>query len=152
ANAVRIGRIIAANGLLENAGLDLLVGGRAEGLGDVERDLAGSERFDDDGRQAGEAQTALDEADRETEAARDILDRSSSLDERRKSERLVGRVQRETVKVFREAGFDSCFGVVFENEAGDFVTARQNLVVDQGEHGATAAFASLDLELALGGR
>src|SRR3546814_5827985 len=70
-----IGRIIGRENLLEDAGLDLLVRSRTEGLGDVEGDFARGQCLEHDGRKRREAQTALDEADGQTEAAGNIFDR-----------------------------------------------------------------------------
>src|SRR5690606_19658923 len=114
ANAVRARRIVTRGCLLEDTRLDLLVGCGAERLGDVESDLAGRERFENDRRKLGEAQATLDEADREPEAASDILDGRATFDERRESLRLVGGVHRQAVEIFCEARFD-CTVVILED-------------------------------------
>src|SRR3546814_14545487 len=86
--AVGSGRIIGRGNLLEDAGLDLLVRSRTEGLGDVEGDFARGQCLEHDGRKRREAQTALDEADGQTEAAGNIFDRRPACYEDRKSTRL----------------------------------------------------------------
>jgi hypothetical protein len=149
-DAVGIGRIVGRGNLLEDAGLDFLVRGRTEGLGDVESDLARGQCLEHDGRERRETQTPLDEADRQAEAARNIFNSRTACDKRRKSLGFVGWVHGEAVEVFRKAGLDRGFSTVFEHEAGDFVIAGENLFVRERKHRAAAALAGFDLELALG--
>jgi hypothetical protein len=149
-DAVGIGRIVGRGNLLEDAGLDFLVRGRAEGLGNVESDLARGQRLEHDGRKRRETQTPLDEADGQTEAAGNIFDSRTACDKRRKGLGFVGRVHGEAVEVLRKAGLDRGFSTVFEHEAGDFVIAGEDLFVRERQHRAAATLAGFDLELALG--
>ena len=106
ADAVRAGRVVGSGDLLEDAGLDLLVRRRTEGLGQIERDLARGEGFEDDRREPGEAQPALDEADGEPEAPCYLLAGRAALDKRGEGLRLVGGVHGEAMEVFGEARLD----------------------------------------------
>lgn len=85
---------------------------------------------------------------RKPEAASDVLDGGPAVDQRRESLGLVGRVHGQAVEILGEAGFD-CTVVILEDQAGDLMPARQDLVVDQGQHRTAAALASFDLEPAL---
>lgn len=54
------------------------------------------------------------------------------------------------MEVFGKAGLLPNFGSVFEHQAGHLVVLGQDLIVCQRQHRLAAAFAGLDLELALG--
>ena len=149
-DAVWIGGIVGRGQLLEDAGLDLLIRGCAEGLGNVESDLAGGQCLEYDGRKRREAQTALDEADGQTEAASNVLDSRTACHERGKSLGFIGGAHGEAVEVLREAGLDRGFGTVFEHEARDFVIAREELFVRERQHRTTTALARFHLKLAFG--
>lgn len=56
------------------------------------------------------------------------------------------------MEVLGEAGLDCRLIAVFKHKAGDFVIAGEDLFVCEREHGAAAALAGFDLELALGSR
>jgi hypothetical protein len=73
-----LGRIVARRRLLEDPSLDFLVGYRAEGLGEIESDFARCQCLEHDGCKGRETQPAFDEADRQPEAARDILRRGTA--------------------------------------------------------------------------
>ena len=134
ADRVRVRRIVAGGDLLEDPRLDLLVRGRAIGLGHVEGDLARGERLEHHRRERGEAQAAFDEAHGEAEAAGDLLDRGSGVDQRGEGLGFVGRVHREAMEVLGKAGLDCALGAVFEHQAGHFVVLGQKLVFGQRQH------------------
>src|SRR3546814_3216937 len=91
-----------------------------------------------------EAQTALDEADGQTEAAGNIFDRRTACYERGKGLGFVGRVHGQAVEVLRKAGLDRGFSTVLEHEAGDFVIAGEDLFVSERNHRAAATLPGFD--------
>src|SRR3546814_17286415 len=109
-----MGRIIGRGNRLEDSGLERLVGSRTEGLGDGEGDGDRGQCLEHDGRKRREAQTALDEADGQTEAAGNIFDRRTACYERGKGLGFVGRVHGQAVEVLRKAGIDRGFSTVLE--------------------------------------
>ena len=130
--------------------MDLLVRRGTIGLGHVERDLASSESLEDDQSQCCEPQPPFDETHRETEAASDLFGRRPALDEHGECQRFIGGVHGKTVEVLRKARFGCGLVIGAENEARDLMVARQDLVLNQREHRAAAAFAGFDFEPALG--
>ncbi|SMC34089.1 hypothetical protein SAMN06272759_101635 [Novosphingobium sp. B1] len=151
-DAVGIGCVVGRGNLLEHPGLDVLVRGRAEGLGDIEGDFPGGQCLKHHRRKVRETQPAINEANGQTEAAGNVLDGRTARHERGKGLGFVGRVHGEAVKVLRKAGLDRDLSAIFEHEAGDFVIAGKDLFVCQREHGAATPLASFDLELSLRGR
>jgi hypothetical protein len=147
-DAVGAGRIIARRRLLIDASLNFLVGGRAEGFGEIESDFASRQCIEDDGREGRETQTAFDEADRQPEAARDIFRRGTSINKGSERLRFVGRVHREAVEVFGQARFDCDFRIVLKHEAGNLVALRQDFLFGKRQQGAPAALSGFDLEFA----
>src|SRR3546814_20371180 len=82
----------------------------------VEGDFARGQCLEHDGRKRREAQTALDEADGQTEAAGNIFDRRTACYERGKGLGFVGRVHGQAVEVLRKDGLDRGFSTVLERE------------------------------------
>lgn len=82
----------------------------------------------------GKAQPTFDETDRQTEPARNILDRSPAIDQRRKGLGLVCRVHCEAVEVLGKTGFDCAFGAVFEHQTGHFVVLGQDFFFGEACH------------------
>src|SRR3546814_11093824 len=116
--------------------MDLLVRSRTEGLGGVEGDFARGQCLEHDGRKRREAQTALDEADGQTEAAGNIFDRRPTCYERGNGLGFVGRVHGQAVEVLRQAGLDRAVSTVLERESEDFGSAGEALFVRERTHRA----------------
>lgn len=70
-------RIIAGGDLTEYARLDLLIRGRAEGLGHIEGDLTRSQGVEHDRGERRQAQAPFDEAHGQAKTARDFLSASA---------------------------------------------------------------------------
>src|SRR3546814_19296318 len=124
-----IGRIIGRENLLEDAGLDLLVRSRTEGLGDVEGDFARGQCLEHDGRKRREAQTALDEADGKTEEAGNLFDRRTACYDRGKGLCSVGRVHGQAVELLRKPGLDRGCSTVLEQATATTVHSGGELFV-----------------------
>ena len=83
-------------------------------------------------------------------APRNLLGARTALDQCGERLGLIGGVHRETVEALGEARLGGSLAVGTEHEARDLVIAGQHFVFGKREHGPAAAFAGLDLELALG--
>ena len=148
ADAVGMRGAVASAHLLEHEGLPLLVGRRGIGLGDVEADLAGAERFEHDGSKRREAQPALDEADGQPEPPGDPLDVGALLDQLLEGEALVGRVHRQPLEILGEARLLGFGGAAFEHQAAHFVRLGQFAFFGQALERAQPPAARLDGETA----
>ena len=147
-DAVGAGRIIPRGRLFIDASLNFVVGGRAESFGEIESDFAGRQSSEDDRREGRKTQPAFDEADRQPEAARNILRRGTCVDQSSERLRFVSRVHREAMEVFGQARFDCEFRIVFKNEASNLVALRQDFLFGKRQQGAPATLSSFNLEFA----
>src|SRR3546814_6116311 len=95
-----------------------IFGGRAESCGEIESDFAGRQSIEDNGCKGRETQPAFDEADGQSEPARDIFRRGTSINKGSERLRFIGWVHSEAMEVFGQARFDCDFRIVLKHEAG----------------------------------
>ena len=140
--------VVAHCHLREDIGLPLLVGRGRIGLGNIERDIAATQRLEDHRGERCEPKPALDEADSEAEPLCHARDVRPLLDEMLEGEAFVCGVKRQPLEVLGEAGLGGIGADVVEDEAGNREIARQLVVGGERRERRETATAALDRELA----
>jgi hypothetical protein len=110
--------------------------------------LARGQCLEHDGRERRETQAALDEADGQAEAARNILDSRTACHECCEAWASAGFMARR----WKFSARLSTAASALSSSTRHFVITREDLVVRERQHRAAATLAGFDLELALCGR
>jgi hypothetical protein len=146
ADRLRIVGLPARRQALPRRCLPLAVAGRtAIGHGDIERDLAGSERGEDRFGQIGKAKAALHMADRHAEAARHGFGIGAAIDDVAIGPRLIRRRHRLADQVFRKADLARGGILVLAEARIDRVILGQHAAFDQQADRAPAAATGVDI-------
>lgn len=132
--------------LLEDAQLHLMLIGCGIGLGEVERDVAGGQRFEDRSGQVGEAEAAVDETLCETEALCDRGGVAVFLDEMLEGLAFFGRRHLQALEVLGQRHFARIVFAAIYYEAGNLEVCVHRAAFDDLVHGAHPLAASDHLE------